>query len=58
MKEIINKSRERSDNFPKQLIIHQIEIRDAKSTAENFCKYFVYIGPQLASKIPSTNIRL
>lgn len=51
------KSRKRSDTFSKQLVRDPVEIRDSKSVSENFNKYFGNIGPQLAQKVPSFDIR-
>lgn len=42
--------------FLKQLIIEHRKIRGSKSSADYFKKYFANTGPQLASKILSTDL--
>ena len=56
MKEIIGKSKNINDTFPKQIIVDQIEINDAQSIADKFNEYYVNVGPSLASKIPEGDI--
>ena len=56
MKEIIGKSKNINDTFPKQVIVDQIEINDAQSIADKFNEYYVNVGPSLASKIPEGDI--
>ena len=56
MKEIIGKSKNINDTFPKQIIVEQIEINDAQSIADKFNEYYVNVGPSLASKIPEGDI--
>ena len=56
MKEIIGKSKNINDTFPKQIIVDQIEINDSQSIADKFNEYYVNVGPSLASKIPEVDI--
>ena len=56
MKEIIGKSKNINDTFPKQIIVDQIEINDSQSIADKFNEYYVNVGPSLASKIPEGDI--
>ena len=56
MKEIIGKSKNINDTFPKQIIVDQIEINDAQSIADKFNEYYVNVGPSLASIIPEGDI--
>ena len=56
MKEIIGKSKNINDTFPKQIIIDQIEINDGQSIADKFNEYYVNVGPSLASKISEGDI--
>ena len=56
IKEIIGKSKNINETFPKQIIVDQIEINDAHSIADKFNEYYVNVGPSLASKIPEGDI--
>ena len=43
--------------FPdKRIVVNNVEINDKKTIAEHFNRYFVNVGPNLASTIPQTNI--
>ena len=53
IKEVIGKKKVLS-SFPTRLIVDNKEITDSSTIAEKFNKFFVDIGPKLASKIPST----
>jgi hypothetical protein len=50
IKEIMNKTTDNS-NYPKTFIIDNSEVNDPKIIADIFNKYFVQIGPKLASNI-------
>ena len=41
--------------FPPKIIIGKVEITDTKTIAKTFNKFFVKIGPNLASKIPKSD---
>ena len=56
IKEIIAKKKCHNETLPKQLIVNEIEIHDAKSIAEKFNEFFVNIGPNLAKKIPQYDL--
>lgn len=53
IKEVIGNKKTVS-SFPKRLISNGEEITDAKTIAEIFNKFFVNVGPKLASAIPNT----
>ena len=51
MKEIIGKSKIKTECLPKSLIVNQVKITDQKEIADNFNKYYSNVGKNLASKI-------
>ena len=56
MKEIIGKKKCNNQILPKQILVDKIEVNDARSTAEKFNEFYVNVGPNLAKKIPQSNI--
>ena len=55
IKEVIGNTKPISHTLPKRLIINNAEIFDKKSIAEQFNKYFLNVGPNLAEIIPKSN---
>ena len=53
IKEVMEKTKLRTNNLPNRIIVNDREIYDKTDIANNFNKYFVNIGPNLANKIPS-----
>ena len=51
MKEVIGKTKGRQNNFPRRMLINNIETYDKKNIAEGFNDYFVGVGPNLAKNI-------
>ena len=58
IKEVIGSSKSSSHTLPSRLIVNDIEITEKKKIAEQFNKYFVNVGPNLASSIPRSNIKV
>ena len=58
IKEIIGNSKLISHTLPKRLIINNAEIFDKKSISEQFNKYVVNVGPNLAELIPKSNKKI
>ena len=56
MKEIIGKKKCNSQILPKQILVDKIEVNCARSIAEKFNKFYVNVGPNLAKKIPQSDI--
>ena len=56
MKEIIGKKKCNSQILPKQILVDKIEVNDARSIAEKFNEFYVNVGPNLAKKIPQSDI--
>ena len=56
MKEIIGKKKCNSQILPKQILVDKIEVNDARSIAEKFNEFYVYVGPNLAKKFPQSDI--
>ena len=54
IKEVIGNTKTKSYTLPKKLIVNDVEILDKKSIADHFNKYFINVGPNLATKIPSS----
>ena len=54
MKEIIGKSKIRTNPLPKQVTINSRSITQDKDIAEHLNDYFVTAGKSLASKIPGS----
>ena len=52
MKELLGKTKTTTNNLPKKIIVNNNEIKDKKAIAEYFNKFFVNVGPNLASSIP------
>ena len=56
IKDIINKSKDKND-IPQYFLVNNIKVSDHKLIATEFNRYFVDIGPKLASKInPPVNL--
>ena len=55
MKEIIGKKK-CNQVLPKQILVDEIVINDAKSIAEKFNEFYVNVGPNLAKKIPQSDL--
>ena len=51
IKEVIGSSTSISHTLPKRLIVNNVEICEKKLIADNFNKYFVNVGPNLAKNI-------
>ena len=56
MKEIIGKNKCNSKMLPKQILVDKIEVDEARSIAEKFNEFYVNVGPNLAKKIPQSDI--
>ena len=56
MKEIIGKKKCNSQILPKQILVDKIEVNDTRSIAEKFNEFYVNVGPNLAKKIPQSDI--
>ena len=54
IREVIAKTKTNDNNIPKRMIIENIETFDPEKIADSFNKFFVDIGPSLASKIPNS----
>ena len=54
IKEVIGSTKSTSHTLPKRLIINNVEVLEKKKIAEHFNRYFVNIGQNLASKIPTS----
>ena len=57
IKEIIGGAKSTKGIFPKRIIIHDQEISDQGKIANCFNKFFVDIGPKLASMIPESQTK-
>ena len=55
IKEVIGKTKLKSNILPRRLIINSIETYDKKIIANEFNNYFVNVGPNLASNIPPSS---
>ena len=55
MKEITRKSKVNSNRFPKSINVNGKSIKKNSRIAEEFNKYFINVGPNLASKIQNTS---
>ena len=55
IKEVIGKTKLSKNDLPKRLIHEQVETFDKAVIADNFNKFFVNIGPKLASIIPESS---
>ena len=55
IKEVIGSTKANPNSLPKRLTVNNVEILDKTSIAEHFNKYFVSVGPNLASIIPKPN---
>ena len=55
MKVIIGNSKAYNDKFPKSLDIDKRNIFGKKTIAEKFNSYYINVGCNLATKIPSSN---
>ena len=56
MKEIIGRSKVFHQNLPNNLKINKKSITDKKIIADKFNEFFINIGPNLAAKIPPSNM--
>ena len=56
MKEIIGKCKVFRQNLPNNLKINKKSITDKKIIADKFNEFFINIGPNLAAKIPPSNM--
>ena len=56
MKEIIGKKKCNSQILPKQILVDKIEVNDARSIAQTFNEFHVNVGPNLAEKMPQSDI--
>ena len=55
IKEVIGSTKSStSQTLPKRIVVNNVEILDKKEIAENFNRYFVNVGPKLATTIPTT----
>ena len=50
--EIIGKTKLKSSNLPRRIIVDNIETYDKKIISEKFNNYFINVGPTLAERIP------
>ena len=50
--EIIGKTKLKSNNLPRMIIVDNIETYDKKIISEKFINYFINDGPTLAERIP------
>ena len=55
IKDVIGSSKTTSHPLPKRIVVNNVEIFEKKLIAQQFNKYFVNVGPNLASCIPKTN---
>ena len=55
IKEVIGKTKLKSNILPRRLITDGIEKYDKKTIANKFNNYFVDVGPNLASNIPTSS---
>ena len=55
IKEVIGSTKSNTHILPKKLIVNNVEVFEKKEIAEHFNKYFVNVGPNLASSIPKLN---
>ena len=55
IKEVIGKSKLIDKSLPKIMVIDECEIFDQNKIAHSFNKFFMDIGPKLASSIPSSS---
>ena len=58
MKEIIGKSKVFRQNLPNNLKINKKSITDKKIIADKFNEFFINLGPNLAAKIPPSNMNI
>ena len=58
MKEIIGKSKVFRQNLPNNLKINKKSITDKKIIADKFNQFFINLGPNLAAKIPPSNMNI
>ena len=56
MKEIIGKKKCNIEKLPKHLIVDKIKINDAKSIVKKINEFLLNIGPNLANKIPQSDV--
>ena len=57
MKEIIGEKKcNQTSISPKQVLVDKIEVNDGRSIAEKFNEFYVNVGPNLAKKIPQSDI--
>ena len=54
IKEAIGRTKLKSNDFPRKLLINKNEIYDRDTIANSFNDYFVNVGSNLAGKIPSS----
>ena len=55
IKEVIGSTKSNTHALPKKLIVNNVEIFEKNEIAEHFNKYFVNVGPTLATSIPRSN---
>ena len=55
LKDVIGKTKINENPLPKKIALENKEITDKKTVAEKFNKFYVNVGPNLASKIPQNN---
>ena len=55
LNEITNKRKSRT-KFPSSFIYDDKEIKDPVEIANKFCDFFTNIGPNLANKLPKTDV--
>ena len=55
LKDVIVKAKINENRLPKKIALENKEITDQKTIAEKFNKFYVNVGPNLASKIPQNN---
>ena len=55
IKEVIGNTKSSSNILPNRLIVNNVEVSDRKQIAEHFNKYFVNVGPNLATSIPRSS---
>ena len=55
IKEVTGKTKTFKNNIPKRMVIEGIETFDEEKIANGFNKYFIEIGPKIASSIPTSS---
>ena len=55
IKEVTGKTKTFKNNIPKRMVIEGIETFDEEKIANGFNKYFIEIGPNIASSIPTSS---